>query len=400
MNKALVKFTFGFLALQSVWFFPTETFASPPGFGLSDKQSIMSASLADASRPVPRSLRSIAFGNNFFVAIGPGMTILTSKDGKTWANHSSEAKNVTANINFASETYIDDGDAITFVFGYTNQFPSFPEQLKVKALREGLNDEARASLIQSASQKLQDYMAQLPHIPRRLYAVTFGDGVFVIVGESGEILTSHDAEHWTAQNTSLSETLTAAAWGNSRFVVVGDNGTILTSPDGLTWTKQNSGTAATLFGVAYGNDTFVALGDNSTILTSSDGIQWAPTDIGPQGMEAIAFGNGLFMGTSVDTDFPGKMHLDNRQTMISPDGKNWRAVKHPYPSQIGQGGAMTFAGREGGTTALSFCGGVFIAGSVEGIYSSVDAVLGFLWFPTLLLRGRFRQWCFCGRGQR
>jgi hypothetical protein len=125
-------------------------------------------------------------------------------------------------------------------------------------------------------------------------------------------------------------------------------------------------------GVAYGNGTFVVLGDNGTILTSSNSIQWAPVDIGPEGMESIAFGNGIFMGTSIDTDFPGKMYWDNHQTMVSKDGKNWHEVRHPYPPREGQIGAMTFDGHSGGTTSLAFGGGLFIATSVEGIYTSKD----------------------------
>jgi hypothetical protein len=32
-------------------------------------------------------------------------------------------------------------------------------------------------------------------------------------------------------------------YGNGLFVAVGDGGTILTSPDGVTWTAQTSGTS-------------------------------------------------------------------------------------------------------------------------------------------------------------
>jgi hypothetical protein len=57
-------------------------------------------------------------------------------------------------------------------------------------------------------------------------------------------------------------------YGNGLFVAVGEGGTILTSPDGVSWTRQTSGTYYPLHGVAYGNNTFVAVGEYSTILTS------------------------------------------------------------------------------------------------------------------------------------
>ena len=55
------------------------------------------------------------------------------------------------------------------------------------------------------------------------------------------------------------------------YVVVGQSGTILTSTDGTTWSSQTSGTTQNLNGVSYGNNFIVTEGYNGTILTSSDG---------------------------------------------------------------------------------------------------------------------------------
>jgi hypothetical protein len=57
-------------------------------------------------------------------------------------------------------------------------------------------------------------------------------------------------------------------YGNGLFVAVGEWGTILTSPDGVTWTARTSGTSNLLYDVTYGNGTFVAVGEWGTILTS------------------------------------------------------------------------------------------------------------------------------------
>jgi hypothetical protein len=69
-------------------------------------------------------------------------------------------------------------------------------------------------------------------------------------------------------------------YGNGLFVAVGDGGAILTSPDGVTWTPRTSGTSNTLFGVTYGNGLFVAVGDGGAILTSPDGVNWTPRTSG------------------------------------------------------------------------------------------------------------------------
>ena len=95
--------------------------------------------------------------------------------------------------------------------------------------------------------------------------------------------------------------LYGVTYGNGLFVVVGRNGTILTSSDGISWTSRTSGTSNSLGGVTYGNGTFVTVGysitssststsDNSTptitteksttTLTSSDGVTWTLRDSG------------------------------------------------------------------------------------------------------------------------
>jgi hypothetical protein len=73
---------------------------------------------------------------------------------------------------------------------------------------------------------------------------------------------------WTARNSGMGTSLHAVTYGNGLFVAVGDGGTTLTSEDGITWTPRTSGTSNDLYGVTYGNGLFVAVGKYGTILTS------------------------------------------------------------------------------------------------------------------------------------
>jgi photosystem II stability/assembly factor-like uncharacterized protein len=41
------------------------------------------------------------------------------------------------------------------------------------------------------------------------------------------------------------------AYGNGLYVVVGNSGTILTSSDGVTWTSRTSGTSESLYNITY-----------------------------------------------------------------------------------------------------------------------------------------------------
>ena len=118
------------------------------------------------------------------------------------------------------------------------------------------------------------------------------NGTFVVVGDSAKILKSTDnGESWsTVTVSSTSANLNGVAFGsvgdNGYLVAVGDGGTILISDDGgSTWSASASGVSNDLRGVTYGDGVFVVVGDSGTVLyssyTSSDGLQWhAPSGFG------------------------------------------------------------------------------------------------------------------------
>jgi hypothetical protein len=51
------------------------------------------------------------------------------------------------------------------------------------------------------------------------------------------------------------------------FIIVGETGTILSSPDAITWTKQTTGITKHLMGIIYVNNMFVVMGWGGTNLT-------------------------------------------------------------------------------------------------------------------------------------
>ena len=124
--------------------------------------------------------------------------------------------------------------------------------------------------------------------------VTYGNSIFVMVGQSGTIMTSSDGTSWDNRTSGTSNGLYGVTYGNSTFVAVGHYETILTSSDGTTWTSRTSGRTNSsglsyknssgwtytdyLEGITYGNSIFVTVGrgedGSGTIMTSSDGINW------------------------------------------------------------------------------------------------------------------------------
>ncbi len=193
-----------------------------------------------------------------------------------------------------------------------------------------------------------------------LSGVAFGNGIFVVVGETGTVLTSPDGAAWTQQTTGLEEAeiaLQAVAFGGVTFVAVGEGGTIITSTDGVNWTERASGVDGRfLSGVVYGDGVFVACGGGGKVTRSVDGgVTWSGGDSGAtfRFLEDLACGNGVLVATAgkgaviyshdggqtwsltflpgvVDTFF-GLTHGEgffvlmgtNGYLSTSPDGKTW-----------------------------------------------------------------------------
>jgi photosystem II stability/assembly factor-like uncharacterized protein len=147
-----------------------------------------------------------------------------------------------------------------------------------------------------------------------LHDVTYGNGLFVAVGQNGTILTSPDGARWTARASGADNFLSGVTYGNGLFVAVGvavrsssswlsgwlPGPTMLTSPDGVTWTEQTSPTNNELKDVTYGNGLFVAVGEDGTILTSRDGVDWteqiSPTN---NSFLSVTYGNGRFVAVGI-----------------------------------------------------------------------------------------------------
>lgn len=223
-----------------------------------------------------------------------------------------------------------------------------------------------------------------------LYSVTYGNGMFVAVGEGGAIRTSSTGETWTSQTSGTGALLSAIDFDNELFTVVGSNGTILTSTngttwiprtspitdafysvasgngihaavgasgsivtstDGVTWTTQLSGVSSRLSRVSYGNGTFVAVGDNGTILSSADGVVWMKSSLSPPNiyttitLDALAFGNGTFVASGEAVYANGPFSSTSHFAAVMNDGLHWTTA----PFQ----GDYTFI-------ELSYSSGVFV----------------------------------------
>lgn len=203
---------------------------------------------------------------------------------------------------------------------------------------------------------------------QELNSATFGgsgNGLFVVVGAAGTIVTSPDAVNWTTQSSPTSLDLYGVTYANNQFIAVGGNdvagaGVILSgTPDGITWTLESVSDGLTLpfTGVTYANGQFVAVGTNQ-VMSSPDGINWNALPTASSGITgptvdlySIAYGNGLFVTVGTyNTSTPSQEIAYLGFIATSPDGNTWSILSNPpnYLSGITYGaGQFVAVGREG-----------------------------------------------------
>lgn len=227
---------------------------------------------------------------------------------------------------------------------------------------------------------------------RILAGVAYGDGLYVAVGDSGEILTSGNGTAWSDLSTASSPfSYLDVAYGNGTFVAVGTEGRISLLSGPVTGTVS-FGSGFVLGHVAYGNGAWVVTGAYldasfhwySLIIASTDGgLSWnvvssIPASGATTAGRGVAFGNGVFVVTGQEGD-----------VYSSSNGTTWS-----YAAYV-PGAAFKF---------VASGGGQFVAGTSNGrLYKSttgqswsLDATPSTLaWFSGAYLDG---VWVVVGQG--
>jgi len=146
--------------------------------------------------------------------------------------------------------------------------------------------------------------------------VTYGDGLYVAVGETGKLTTSPDGTTWTTRTSGFgTSNILGVTYGDELYVAVGDSGTMTTSTDGTTWTTRASGFGTSeISGVTYGDGLYVAVGSSGTLTTSTDGTTWTArtSGFGTTAIRGVTYGGGLYVAVG-----------DSGKLTTSPDGITW-----------------------------------------------------------------------------
>ncbi len=115
-----------------------------------------------------------------------------------------------------------------------------------------------------------------PVFSTNLNSVTNNGTTYIIVGDSGNILTSNNARIWTkVPAIPTTYDLNSVLWDGSRFIAVGDNGVILTSTLGrINWERVETDTTINFKTIKYNLNFYVALDSNGELYFSFNLINW------------------------------------------------------------------------------------------------------------------------------
>jgi hypothetical protein len=121
--------------------------------------------------------------------------------------------------------------------------------------------------------------------------VVFAGDRFIAVGLNGRRAVTLDGESWMFDVTAQDGLgFFDVAYGNNTAVAVGGIGVVVSFDGGETWDQYRDGPL--MNAVTFGNGMFVGTGDvNGVAFTSSDGVTWTRHDnAGAAGFTKIAYG--------------------------------------------------------------------------------------------------------------
>jgi hypothetical protein len=253
---------------------------------------------------VSRQLKTVAFANGRFVIGGNSGLILWSDDGEQWKSATVPAGNNVDVIGFGAGTNSPNG--VFVALASTNSPPGALSLVStILTSSNALNWWTNAHFYSGGSSPGPQYG---PYS-----SIAFGNQRFVVSSVSSigtpfspAITSSANATNW---EFSLGIPIGPVAFGNGIFVIVSyfqvtSNGLATvsgTSTDGYTWPGLNfSGSAYLPLALCFGEGRFVAVGQHGSVSASPDGTnrttQLASTDAD---LQSVAYGAGLYVAVGI-----------------------------------------------------------------------------------------------------
>lgn len=310
--------------------------------------------------PSSQNLSGAAYGNGVFVAVGGKGTILNSADGTNWSSTLAPTPNDFTAITFGEGLFV-----ATTKIGTGDHVFTSPDGIAWTRRRgEGFDDPSSvtwggdrfvivrtdSSLDLSSNGEFWTRISSQGRLYFRFHSVFYAEGMFVAVGEEGEIGTSDNGNTWVERSSGVTATLRSVVFGNGRWLAASRDGVLVSSPDGINWTQISNSAGNTLRDMTQAKGAYVAVGDKGRILTSADGKRWTGQSFSANPLKAVAFGADRFVAAG------------GRWIVASWDGLNWSSeAVLPEASEVND---------------LTFANGVFLAvGDAGKIWTSPDGAV-------------------------
>lgn len=280
--------------------------------------------------PSPGIIRSIAYGNNLYVALST-YGIFSSPDGVQWTlryKATQEFSYTPSSISFCNDRFIALGTRI------------------IATSQDGITW-TKHSVNQSSG----------------YFASVYGNNLFVAVGaqtggRDGVVCISSDGQAWTEHLLASQPYLTAITYGKGLFVAGRSDGTIVTSSDGITWSGSVSISGTMILSIVYNGNTFFATTRDSIPVKSSDGLSWSKINVSLSSSYYEPYAH--FVNNKIIISL-------NDTLLYSANGSTW----NKYPSNI----SYSFS-------TILYSNSSFLAcASNAGLYSSLDGVAWTLKYP-------------------
>lgn len=274
--------------------------------------------------PLPASVTKVAFGGGTFVAIGLSEerpVVLRSRDGLQWSSAVNPPTDRLQLLAFGQDRFLAISE--TQSLWASSDGSTWTEQPLERWLF-GVRDLRYSGdrFIRHGRKKLSYSVdgAVWIDVPIELAfdAIAHGNGLFVAVGDGGDILISKDLVEWYGVGaTPLPRDYASGPWltyGAGRFVVAQRpwvrSPSTLSSIDGISWKVPALSSPERSLAIAYGNGRFVAV-DFSAVSVSTDGEVWESLRVNRR-LVWISFAGNQFLATNPEGE-----------TFSSMDGVEW-----------------------------------------------------------------------------
>ena len=289
---------------------------------------------------VTSSLNSVSYYNGTVAISGNAGVILYSTNGSSYTQTTTPTSYTLRNINYVNSqwmaigdysTVLTSSDCITWNYGFTDTFRGAANNgsLWVLVGDGGIIYNIDTTDPQMATTPVATTSPTSNHLNDVVYSAT--DGQFVIVGDSGKVLTSSDGIAWNTQTSGVSTNLNKILYDstNDLYVAVGDTGTLIISNNGSTWISQTTNTSANLNCIAVWpgtNLTYIAVGDSGTVITShqyTNPMTWTARTSGiTANLYSVTVGN----NTAVAVGAAGNVIISNLTASL---GATWlNSISH------------------------------------------------------------------------